>query len=181
MTAEEFIEWYEEQPARSRFELLDGEIHEIQPDPAAEAAIHGRIAALLRRQIVERVLPAHSVVDGVPVFVDDETVFEPDAFIRFTTDGAPETRLVTDPTIVVEIDSPATKPIGLEIKVAKYFDNQRITHVFVVDPLARAITHHKREHGGDVSSSRHDSGMVEMPFARVDLALDEVFAAQRAP
>lgn len=176
MTAEEFVDWYEEQPARSRFELLDGEVHEIQPDPPAEAAIKARIAAAFRRQIVERVLPAHSVVDGVPVLVDEETVFEPDAFIRFTTDGAPETRLVLDPRIVVEIDLPTTKPIALDTKVSKYFDNASITHVLVVDPNARAIIHHERDRGGDIVVSRHYSGTVEMPFSRVDLTLDEVFA-----
>lgn len=176
MKAEEFIDWYEEQPARSRFELLDGEVHEIAPRSAAEAAVKQRIAAAFRRQIVERVLPAHAVVDDVPVRVDEETVFEPDAFIRFTTDGAPETRLVLDPTIVVEIASPGVRPIALETKVPKYFDNPRITHVLVVDPGARTIIHHERSRG-DVTASRHDGGQVVMPFQRVDLALDEVFGA----
>ena len=178
MTAEEFIAWYEEQPARSRYELLDGEPVEMQPDPPHVATIKSRLTAALRQQIVSKVLPCLPVVEAVAVKIDEATVFEPDAFVRFVRAGletTADTAMIEDPAIVVEIVAPATKPIGLETKQARYFENPHIKHLLVVAPSERAVVHHERILDGSITATRYESGTIDMPLARVTINVGDLF------
>ena len=80
-TAGEFIAWALEQPT-GRFELGNGTVVAMAPEPAShnQAKLNGAIA--LRGAIVARGLPCRVMMDGMAVRIDDRTVYEPDALVR---------------------------------------------------------------------------------------------------
>ena len=81
-TADEFIAWALEQPA-GRFELSNGVVVAMAPERASHNQAKLNTAVALRGAIGARGLPCRAMTDGMAVRIDDRTVYEPDALVRW--------------------------------------------------------------------------------------------------
>lgn len=175
MSADAFIRWYDAQPPRPRYELLDGIVHEMQSERLIHAEIKARIAFAFRCQIGERRLPCQALGDGMAVRVDDATVFESDALVRCGPPLPDDTVLLTDPVIVVEVTSPSSRQVDVLTKFARYFRNPNIVHYLIVGATERIVIHHRRRQDGRIESTGFESGTLVLEPPGLALALDEVF------
>lgn len=73
MTVEEFLDWAILQPG-GRYELMDGEIVAMAPEPVAHARLKAGIWRALDDQIRERGLPCEAYPDGMTVEIDEHVV-----------------------------------------------------------------------------------------------------------
>lgn len=175
MSAEAFVAWSLEQPPGARFELLDGQVIEMQAERLAHAEAKARVLVAFRTQIEARGLGCQALGDGMAVRVDGDTVFGPDALVRCGPRLPPDTVLLLDPLIVVEVASPATQKLDATRKLLRYFRNPAIAHYLIVVPTERTIIHHRRALAGEVISTTHESGEIVMDPPGVSLALADVF------
>jgi Uma2 family endonuclease len=109
MTSDEFISWAMSRPAGERYELVAGEVVAMAPERSAHALLKFRIARRLAEAVEAARLSCTVYPDGMAVEVDEETIYEPDALVRYGTPLPDNAVKVTDPLIVVEVLSPSTR------------------------------------------------------------------------
>jgi Uma2 family endonuclease len=144
MTADEFITWAMSQPEGERYELAGGEVIAMAPERVSHARAKLHITRRLIAAIEAAGVDCEAFVDGLAVVVDASTVYEPDAMVRCGTslDGA--TVRISDPIIVVEVLSPATRGRDTGAKLADYFRLASVRHYLIVRAEDRVIIHHRR-------------------------------------
>ena len=175
MTAEDFVAWSEAHGDGERYELLDGEIIAM----ASERAVHARMKNAAMRQIERAIeaagLPCEAFPDGMAVRIDDQTVFEPDCLVRCGNRVPPDTILILDPIIVVEVASPSTQRIDVLTKFKRYFENPSIQHYIIVVPTGRTLIHHTRRADGSIETIGHDGGFIKIDPPGLTLDFDALF------
>ena len=192
MTSEEFLDWYERQPEGHRYELLNGEPIRIMADCEVElghsrvlmqaetethAIAKGEVFAQLRDEIRRRGLPCRAYTDRMAVRVDETTVFEPDAMVRYGSPRPPLATAVLDPLIVVEVVSGRRHKVDTEFKLARYFDNPHLVHYLIVLTRERQVIHHRRMEGLTLLTAIHARGLLTLDPPGIPLDLDALFAA----
>ncbi|MGT2482200.1 Uma2 family endonuclease [Methylobacterium oryzae CBMB20] len=60
----------------------------------------------------------------------------------------PDATEITDPVIVVEVQSPGTRAVDSGLKLTRYFGLESVIHYLIVDPVKRLVIHHRRAQGG---------------------------------
>jgi Uma2 family endonuclease len=180
MNARAFLEWREAQPERVRYELYDGRIHEMPAERLIHARMKSRVHRAFERQIADRRLPCEALPDGVAVRIDEDTVFEPDALVRYGPRLSDETILIVDPMIVVEVASPSSQRLDALDKFARYFHNANIIHCLIVVPTKRIVIHHKRAADWRIVGTSHTGeGIVSLEPPGLDLSLAALFDGDR--
>ena len=149
MTAEAFIAWAMDRPKRERYELNAGQVVAMAPERAGHARAKGRLYRRLAEAVEAAGLPCE-VFGGMAVAVDADTVYEPDALLRCGAPLDPEVVKVTDPVVVVEVLSPATRGIDLGEKLVGYFRLASVAHYLIVRPGSAVVIHHARAADGDI-------------------------------
>ena len=144
MTVDEYLAWSDHQSERRRTELINGQIVTMP----AERLIHTRIKTsaflALRRAVETAGLPCEVLPDGPTVRIDEHTAYEPDALVHCGESPAPNSLLITNPIIVVEVLSPTTAHSDTSAKLIGYFKLPSVAHYLVIDPDARTVTHYAR-------------------------------------
>jgi len=148
MTSDEFIAWATQQPETEHYELIDGEVVSMAPERIA----HTRTKAHIWRRLTEAIeagnLPCEALADGPSIVVDDRTVYEPDALVRCGPLLPPDTIRLSDPVIIVEVQSPSTSSRDVGPKLMDYFRLQSVKHYLIVRSENRTIVHHARGEDG---------------------------------
>ncbi|MDE2581403.1 MAG: Uma2 family endonuclease [Rhodospirillales bacterium] len=142
LTRTEFRRWSEAQPRR--YERVGGRPVAMSPERATHACITSRVWAALDRAIRTGGLRREALPDGIPVEIDQDTDFEPDAVVNCGPRLPPDAIAATTPVIVLEVLSPATQAIDVGEKLAEYFRVPSIQHYLVVRARRRAVIHHRR-------------------------------------
>ena len=119
MNAEEFMRWYEEQPEGKRYELMEGQVYEMQGERVVHVRVKSRIMRVFDRELSARGLRCEAFVDGMAVRVDAETIYEPDVLVRCGEPLPGETTIVIDPVIVVEVVSPSSQTVDALVKLKR--------------------------------------------------------------
>jgi len=173
-TADAFIAWAMDQP-RGRFELHHGQVVAMAPERVGHAraklAAVNALAAGLRAQN----LPCEAMTDGVSVRIDDATVFEPDALVRCGPRTPDDVVEIADPVIIVEVVSPSSHGIDSGVKLAGYFQLPSLVHYLVIDGVARAVTHHRRDAEGAIATRILREGALELDPPGLRIAVAELF------
>jgi Uma2 family endonuclease len=144
MTSDEFIAWAMAQPETQHHELIDGEIVSMAPERSAHALTKFHIARQLAAQIEAARLPCQVYPDGMAVAVDDATVYEPDVLVRCGPLLPPNAIKLSDPVVIVEVQSPSTSSRDVGPKLMDYFRLPSVRHYLIVRIENRTITQHSR-------------------------------------
>ena len=100
--------------------------------------------------------------DGMTVWVDGDTIYEPDAMVRCgppIDDNATE---VTDPVIVVEVVSPSFKRRDSGGKLEDYFRIPSVRHYLIVKTENQAIIHHRRDEAVALTTHIIRDGVLQL-------------------
>ncbi len=175
MSVEEFLAWSEAQ--EERYELVDGVVFAQAAERAAHAEMKLAVAVALMNAVRRRGLPCHVLPDGMAMRVGACTVFEPDAMLYCGPKLPPDTLLVENPLVVVEVISPTTGRNDHTRKLAGYFNLPSVRHYLIVDPDDRLVVHHERREDGLVVSHILTQGATQLDPPRLELPLSELYAA----
>jgi Uma2 family endonuclease len=174
MTVDDYLAWAAEHPGR--YELLDGRVSAIPPHNLGHAERKGAAYIALLADIRARALPCHVLPSGMTVRVDDATAYEPDAVVYCGAKLAPSAMEVSDPVIVVEVQSPSTRHIDLSAKLADYFRVPSVAHYLIVDPGKPRIVHHARSTGETILTRIVTDGSITLDPPGIELALDAIYS-----
>ncbi len=151
MTAEEFLRWYEEQPEGQHYELIDGMVYGQAAERLSHALLKFQVARRLFEAVSRRSLPCTVFPAGMAMRIDNE-VFEPDCMVRCGPPLPPDTLLITDPMIVVEVRSPGTQHIDSGVKLESYFRFPSLQHYLLVRADRPVAVHYRRGEDGGIAT-----------------------------
>ena len=148
VTSGHFIAWAMQQPETEHYELIAGEVVSMAPERIA----HTRTKAHIWRRLTEAIeacnLPGEALADGPTIEVDDHTVYEPDALVRCGAPLPPDAVKLSDPVIIVEVQSPSTSARDAGPKLIDYFRLPSVRHYLIARVEIRTIIHHARGENG---------------------------------
>ena len=174
MTADEFIPWAMEQ--EGRFELASGEVVAMASERAGHARAKAAAWLALRDAIRAAGLPCEAFADGMAVRVDDATVYEPDASVRCGPRLDDDIVEFSDPVVVVEVLSPATRARDAGAKLADYFRLPSVRHYLILRFDTRTAIHHARAEDGVITTRILTDGELSLAPPGIAIALEAVFA-----
>lgn len=173
MTVEEFLAWSENQA--ERWELVDGMVYAQAAERAAHAEMKLAVAIALVGAIRRAKLSCHVLPDGMALRINARTVFEPDALVYCGPKLPPDSLLVENPVIVVEVISPTSGRNDHTRKVAGYFQLPGVRHYLIVDPDNRLVVHHHRGEDGVIRTEPLTSGAAKLDPPGLELSLSELY------
>ena len=171
MTADEFLRWYERQES-GRYELENGRVVMQQSQNFGHLKAKNHILRALEDAIVVAKAPVFAMPDGATVRVDDGRVYEPDALVALLPEPPPETIIIPNVVVVVEVVSPSSEKRDTVDKAQGYAAVPTIAHYLIVDPAARTVHHHTRAtltSGGDPLLVTDTILRLDPPGLTVDL------------
>lgn len=152
----------------NRYEIIDGALI-VTPAPAVpHQRVVGNLHVILRGGVPDALEVMLAPLD---VTVSDLTVLQPDLLVA-TREALSGRKMVGVPVLAVEVLSPSTRLIDLNLKKAA-FEEAGVAHYWVIDPERPAITAWRLEAGAwtEVGSAAGDE----------ELTLTEPFAVRLAP
>jgi Uma2 family endonuclease len=175
MTVPEYLAGSKPRSDRKRTELINGQIVAMSPERAAHNRLKKRIVIALEQAIKEAGLECEAFTDGLTVPIDEHTAYEPDALVNCGIPIPPNELTAPAPIIVAEVLSPASVHTDTSAKLIGYFKLPSVAHYLVVDPDARAVTHHRRDIGGSVTAHTLSAGVLRLAPPGIDLHMDALF------
>jgi Uma2 family endonuclease len=173
MTVAEYLVWSESQSERRRSELINGQVVIMPSERLLHSRIKGHVFFALRNAIKTAGLSCEAVGDGPGIQIDDHTVYEPDCIV-FCGDGpSPDSLLIPNPVIVVEVLSPTTRHHDTSAKLIGYFKLPSVAHYLVIDPDVRNITHYSRAGTPNLLSS----GLLRLDPPGLDVTVEDLLGA----
>ncbi len=113
--------------------------------------------------------------DGMTVPIDPFTAYEPDALVHCGAPIPPQQLTVPAPVIVVEVLSPTTAHTDTSAKLIGYFKLASVCHYLVLDPEARALTHHARASDGTIAARTLTTGTLRLAPPGLELPVADLF------
>jgi Uma2 family endonuclease len=176
LSADEFIAWAAEQPS-GRFELADGVAVAMAPERVGHSLVKVDAMLALRTAIKARGLACEALPDGVSVRIDEQTVYEPDALVRCGPSTPRDATEASDPIIVVEVASPASRGVDAGVKLAGYFSLPSVRHYLIVDTDKRTVIHHRRDEEGSISVGILHGGPLTLDPPGLRIEIGDIFAS----
>jgi Uma2 family endonuclease len=177
MTVDEFIPWAMAQP-RGRYELVNGEVFMMGPERAAHVRIKTSVLLALVAAVKRAGVPCEAMGDGMTVRINERTAYEPDALVYCGPRLAGDDIEVPNPVIVVEVGSPSTSSTDTGMKFRGYFSLSSVRHYLIIDPEARAITHHARGADGQIVSTSRSEGTLVLDPPGIEVPVAEMLPAE---
>jgi Uma2 family endonuclease len=133
---------------------------------APERALHNRVKLAVARALEDADkragLPCIVYTDGMTVVIDDEHAREPDAAVQCGRVFDPDTLILEEPVVVVEITSPSSERDDTGVKVEEYFSVPSIQHYLIVNLHEQVVIHHARRQGGGTEKHDVTSGEINL-------------------
>src|SRR5262249_37272148 len=171
-TVEEYLAWAATQRDLPRTELINGQIVAMTPERVEHIEIKVAAVIALKKAIARAGVPCHALGDGLTVRIDDHTAYEPDALV-YCGERLPRGSLVVpNPIIIVEVLSPSTEHTDTSAKLVGYFKLPSVAHYLVIDPDARHVMHHTRQHPPQLLTS----GPVRLDPPGIEFDTSELFS-----
>ncbi len=177
MTVDEFVAWAMEQP-RGRYELAGGEVVAMAPERSGHGRAKLRFARRLEEEVERLGLGCTAYGAGMTVRVDEFTAYEPDAMLRCGPDLPDDAVEVTDPLVIVEVRSRSTAGVDAGAKLADYFRLSSLCHYLIVRAEERAVIHHRRDDGGEITVRIVRDG--DIPLDPPGIVLRDLFSRRRS-
>jgi len=170
MTVDEYLAWSDSQSERQRTELINGQIVTMPAERLVHTAVKASVYLALREAIAAARLPCKALPDGPGVRIDDHTVYEPDALVFCGDTPPPNSMLIPNPVILVEVLSPTTSHHDTSAKLIGYFKLPSVAHYLIIDPDARTVTHYIRNSTPTLMSS----GPLRLDPPGLDLSVEDL-------
>jgi Uma2 family endonuclease len=171
MTVDEYLAWSDCQSERQRTELINGQVVIMPSERILHSRVKGRIHSALTLALKAAGLPCEAFPDGPTVRIDEHTAYEPDASVYCGEAPAPDSLVIANPIIVVEVLSPTSAHSDTSAKLIGYFKVPSVVHYLVLDADARTITHYARDREPTVLNS----GLLRLDPPGIDLMIDDLF------
>lgn len=173
MDVDAFEAWLEHDAPPGRYELFEGGVVQM----AAERMRHSRAetAALFALTAAARDLPCEAINDGMAVRIGRFTRREPDVALRCGDPLSGDATHYDDPTVLIEVTSPATATVDVTTKLIDYVRLPSLHHYLIVDTVQRKIIHQRRTAEG-YATTILPGGALELDPPGLTLDLDAILA-----
>jgi Uma2 family endonuclease len=173
MTSDEYLRWCEAQES-GRFELVEGEVIMMSPETRRHIDVKTEAWLALRTALKKARSKCRAVGDGIGIQIDKSTVREPDISIECVPRD-PDSVLLIEPVLVVEVVSPSSKRGDTGSKVAEYFRVASIQHYLIIDPYTSTVLLHSRDaNGGDLHTRFFKNGEIELTQPGISVSVTDL-------
>lgn len=175
MNASEYLRWSQAQDD-GRFELVGGEVVMMSPETVRHVQIKNEAWLALRNAISKAGIGCTAYGDGAGVKINETTVREPDVSVQCAP-ADPDSLLLDQPIVVVEVVSPSSSRSDTGAKVAEYFRVPSILHYLIIDPASRAVIQHSRTVGSSsIVTNIHRSGSITLDPPGLEVRVEDLLA-----
>lgn len=173
MTAEDFIDWENQQP--DKHEFVAGEVFAMGGARRVHVAVTLNIATKLKEHL--RGSPCRAFVADMKVEVQTaEAVFYPDVLVTCHPDDLKADLAMAHPKVIIEVLSDSTAAYDRGAKFAMYRQLESLEEYALIDPDTRRVEVFRRQDSGDwlLMASESERGLI---LRSLDFAapLDVVF------
>jgi Uma2 family endonuclease len=154
MSVAEFLRWHEDQPETERYELEQGQPVLMAPERWEHSQAKLRIARALADAAAAAGLDCDAFIDGPMVQVADDRSYQPDAGLRCGPPLPPDTFLVPDPLVLVEVVSPSSERQDRLNTFEGHFRVDSLRHYIIVHLGLRRVIHHRCPAPGAIIETR---------------------------
>ena len=173
MSVEQFLENY--QGAGGRRELVDGAVVKMAAETSQHVKFKGNVYFALRNAIGKAGLSCDAFTDGMSVKINATTVREPDASVQCGNAIEPNSMILDQPIILVEVASPSTGRIDEEEKLVEYFSLPSVEHYLIISPNEKYMLHMKRIAGDKILTTIVRSGQIEFDPPGFSISYEDIF------
>jgi Uma2 family endonuclease len=170
MTAAEFLAW--EATQQERHDFVDGEVFPALAMAGGEKRHNMasmNVVFALRQRLSGS--PCRTYMADVKVAAaDDDNYFYPDALVTCSEADRKDSRIVREPTLIVEVLSPSTAAYDLGVKFTRYQRIASLREIAFIDLDERHTSVYRRGADGLWVLHTFDRG-ADVRFASVDLTL----------
>jgi Uma2 family endonuclease len=172
VTVEEYLEL--EQASESRHEFIDGTLHAMAGETQEHEDIVLNIAEVLRPKA--RAKSCRLYTTTIQLRVAGSRYRYPDVMVMCVPKS--ESRVESEPCLVIEVLSNCTESVDLNDKLAEYTrlpSLQRYVYV-MVSQHRRLVTVYSRSISGWEVQVLEENGEIELPCLQTTLTLQEIYA-----
>jgi Uma2 family endonuclease len=170
MSVDEFLAWSHHRSGR--FELLHGEVFEMQAERRRHAKVKLAVQIALSTALRGAKSPCEVLPDGMAVRIDRDGWFQPDALVHCDTSIDLDAIEIANPIVVVEVLSPSTQSFDMSYKLAGYFSLPSVVHYLVINPVKMPLVHHARRPDGTILTQFVSSGTIKLDPPGIELNID---------
>jgi len=176
MTAEDFIDWENQQP--DKHEFVAGEVFAMGGARRVHVAVTGNCFAKLKAHL--RGGPCRAFMADMKVEVQTAAaVFYPDVLVTCHPDDLKADLVMAHPKVIVEVLSESTAAYDRGGKFAMYRQLESLREYVLIDPDARRVEVFRRQDSGDwlLMASESGQGLIlkSLDFAApLDVVFEDV-------
>jgi Uma2 family endonuclease len=174
MSREEYQRWVEGRPGR--YERIDSYVVAMAPERGAHLRVKRDVLLALVRGISTAGLPCEALPDGATVQVGEGCDYEPDAVVTCGERMPPDSTVVPNPLVVVEVLSPSTQGDDKTRKLADYFRVPSIQHYLILWADRPQMIHHRRQ-GDSIDTRIFTAGPIRLDPPGITITVEEVYKA----
>ena len=166
-----------EEAAPEKNEYVDGEIYAMSGTTVKHNRVSGNLYLALRSHLAGQ--PCQSFMADLKIHAAAANAFYyPDLVVRCQPQPlADETRVIDDPTLIIEVLSPSTEAIDRREKLAAYRRIPSVQEYALVAQDERSVEIYRRN--GDIGWTYHaftDDDTVDFASVGLTLTLDRIYA-----
>jgi Uma2 family endonuclease len=136
----DFYSWEEAQ--EDRHEFYRGEVFAMAGGSRAHADVCGNVFAALKSAV--KGTPCRAYTDAATLQVLSDMVFYQDALVTCDADDLSSTRVIRNPSLLVEVLSPSTEAFNRGLKFAAYRQIVGLKEYLLIDPERRTVEIYRR-------------------------------------
>lgn len=167
MTAADFLAWDQRQTVRHEF--VAGEVFAMAGAGEAHVTACGNVYRALRQHL--HGTPCRTFITDMKLHAQaHDAFFYPDVFVTCSAGDARDPLVKREPTLIVEVLSPATAAYDRGDKFAAYRSLSSLREYLLVDPSSRRCDLYRKGDDGLWVLHPHEPGH-DVPLASVELVL----------
>ncbi len=172
MTVDQFLDWVSDR--EGRYELVDGNVVAISPERSRHVDSKMNAWEILRNAVREAGLDCFVKGDGMTVVIDKHNSCEPDVSVQCSPID-PESMILDNPLIVLEVISPSSARRDTGTKLASYFQVGSIRHYLIIDTYGKSVIKHSNAAAGaPISSEVFRAGSLRLDPPGISVSIDDI-------
>lgn len=175
-TVKEYLRW--EEGNTIKHEYVGGHVYAM----SGATTLHNRITLNLAMALraVARRRGCHVFASDVKLKVVDERCYYPDVMLACGSAAAVDW-IVTEPTLLAEVTSPATRRTDNHEKLDAYLRLPSLCAYLIVDQRRRNVAVITRLPDGECARTEYSSGDIPLAFLDHSISIDEIYDAVELP